>query len=52
LEDIDGFRGCAHITTKVALAPGVEVHVTTVGDRARELVLAYSSPPPENITSR
>ncbi len=35
-----GFGGSAHITTQVALAMGVEVHVVSRGERARQLALA------------
>lgn len=34
-----GFGGSAHLTAQVAIAQGIEVHVLTRGDRARDLAL-------------
>lgn len=40
---IYGFGGSAHLTAQVALAQGIEVHVMTRGERARELALALGA---------
>ena len=38
-----GFGGSAHITAQVALAQGIEVHVMTRGDAARDLARALGA---------
>ncbi len=40
---IYGFGASAHLTAQIAIAQGVEVHVLTRGDRARELAVALGA---------
>ncbi|MGE2692716.1 zinc-binding alcohol dehydrogenase family protein [Mycolicibacterium pulveris] len=49
---IYGFGGSAHLTAQVAIASGIEVHVMTRGQTARELALALGAASAQGAADR
>ncbi|MGV0645396.1 zinc-binding alcohol dehydrogenase family protein [Mycolicibacterium sp. XJ879] len=47
-----GFGGSAHLTAQVAIAEGLEVHVMTRGQQARDLALALGAASAQGVAER